>query len=627
MLAASSPSVMPSSLSDSSSLTKLRDGIESLRRDAVDSNHYFNPDSIRELCTPELIETAVDECPFFPEFKKGWITKSILDKGILTFCILVHIEREYVFLDLLECDVRKMLDDRLPLDKSVLESILPNGARKFFDVQWQFIPVRLPRHEHLNIGNHYVMPFITDEQCGDRAGAFGDMFKASMEVSMQDALEPARPINKGSSIVVIRKQIRFQGNDKGFKREKNCLELLQELKHPNIIELLCSYTSYRGDHNFVFPCEDMDLNDFFKLPDKYKDFASPYVFYLAMYGLILAVEEVHQSFKGDNENFLVRIGCHHDIRPHNILVRSNTFLLADFGLARMSDVGQSSTSVKGGGGEYMAPECTVKGAHIGRKADIWSLGGVFLDIAAYMQGGPQGRTDAQNDREGDGPWQDASTTHFFSDTRTLKSGVRKTIDRLQDRSMDCSLRTLAVVSQSMLKIQEGSRPDAPEVRRYMAYVSIQSLFRAALEGMIRRSERSRTSRGAGRQWEDTWKLWAWGEEIGMSGGNLAEEKFSRAWPKEKWIQDLLLKLIRLLDSGTHIEKVKQNTNRELICVENKNEAEDSVNNCVRNLRSGLPDKYESRLNDYKSHYGRFANQRPPGLPKLFNDDYESPFKL
>ena len=77
---------------------------------------------------------------------------------------------------------------------------------------------------------------------------------------------------------MIRKQLRLRGNTADFERERRCLEVLQGLKHPNIVDLLCSYT-YRKEHSLVFKCEDMNLNDFLGLTKRYGDFASNTVFY------------------------------------------------------------------------------------------------------------------------------------------------------------------------------------------------------------------------------------------------------------------------------------------------------------------------------------------------------------
>jgi serine/threonine protein kinase len=84
---------------------------------------------------------------------------------------------------------------------------------------------------------------------------------------------------------------------------------------------------------------------------------------------------------------LLGIGCHYDLKPANILVDDNKFLLADFGLSRFKDNSEDSqTSYKSVRGSYVAPECKNINdvgdtkARIGRSSDIWSLGCIILEI-------------------------------------------------------------------------------------------------------------------------------------------------------------------------------------------------------------------------------------------------------
>ena len=77
---------------------------------------------------------------------------------------------------------------------------------------------------------------------------------------------------------------------------------------------------------------------------------------LALSGLCSAVCDTHYLFSEDD--MLTRIGCHHDLKPQNILVDDTTFLLADFGLSRFKELTEgSATSYKYVGGCYVAPEC------------------------------------------------------------------------------------------------------------------------------------------------------------------------------------------------------------------------------------------------------------------------------
>jgi len=165
--------------------------------------------------------------------------------------------------------------------------------------------------------------------------------------------------------------------------------MLHFLRHPNIVDLLGSYT-YRGEHSLLFPELDMDLADFFREKDRYGTFVDDTRFYSALKGLSSAVESVHSiNFSSQKHGFtFAGLGYHHDIRPRNILVSKETFLLADFGLSNMNSAKDGSATLwKNGVGDYIAPECidaNFQHQTIGRAIDIWALGGIICDFIAYL---------------------------------------------------------------------------------------------------------------------------------------------------------------------------------------------------------------------------------------------------
>ncbi len=91
---------------------------------------------------------------------------------------------------------------------------------------------------------------------------------------------------------------------------------------------------------------------------------------------------------------LTFIGCHHDLKPDNILFSGDTFVLSDFGLSRFQDAAESSKEqFKIGQGHYLAPECEdaengFKKGIIGRSSDIWSFGCIIADVLTYLLRGP-----------------------------------------------------------------------------------------------------------------------------------------------------------------------------------------------------------------------------------------------
>jgi serine/threonine protein kinase len=94
---------------------------------------------------------------------------------------------------------------------------------------------------------------------------------------------------------------------------------------------------------------------------------------------------------------LEKIGCHHDLKPNNVFLDGQSFVLADFGLSTFKDLSQDSkTTRKVGGTCYSAPECEniAESAFIrgraGRKSDIWAFGCIITEVLTYVLRGPTG---------------------------------------------------------------------------------------------------------------------------------------------------------------------------------------------------------------------------------------------
>lgn len=133
------------------------------------------------------------------------------------------------------------------------------------------------------------------------------------------------------------------------------LSILKRLKHPNIIELLGAYI-YRGKHNLIFPfAQGSLLADLIKGP-KPLAFRYDKDIIIAFTRLYSAVYTVYKQLSDGRALF--GIGYYYNLKPANILVDNNKFLLADFGLSRFRDSTEDSqTSYKSIGGPYIAPKC------------------------------------------------------------------------------------------------------------------------------------------------------------------------------------------------------------------------------------------------------------------------------
>ena len=190
------------------------------------------------------------------------------------------------------------------------------------------------------------------------------------------------------------KSIRIEEDEDRYYRELRNLSLLAQIKHPNIVELMCCY-SYQNHHTFIFPVADhRDLEKLLEMPQRPVQFDADEIFLVSLAELASALHAVHNFFSDVLDLHLT--GYHHDLAPRNILVDGNRLLLADFGLSNFKDSAKaSSTSFRNNGGHYIAPECqTLEGKiqanRITRASDIWSFGCILLEVFIYMKRGKDG---------------------------------------------------------------------------------------------------------------------------------------------------------------------------------------------------------------------------------------------
>ena len=191
----------------------------------------------------------------------------------------------------------------------------------------------------------------------------------------------------------VRKEfIPLTTNKADYEVELRNLSILNHLKHPNIIEVLGAF-SYRDRHNLMFPAMSGDLATLLE-SERPPEFIKDQTFVAALSNLASAIEQVHNLTA--NTIDLQQIGCHHDLRPKNILVDGNDFILADFGLSRLKNTSQNSDTMhKQGQGDYIAPECeNITGDYnkhrIRRSSDIWSFGCIIAEVLTYMMRGKDG---------------------------------------------------------------------------------------------------------------------------------------------------------------------------------------------------------------------------------------------
>lgn len=285
--------------------------------------------------------------------------------------------------------------------------------------------------------------------------------------------------NNSKDPAIIRKELQRHSTSEGSPdHEQRILAFLNCLKHPNIVELLGSYTLGQT-HNLLFPLADRDLAHFLTLPQgdiEQMGFHSITDFFLALCGLASAINALH-SYELDD---LALIGCHHDLKPGNVLVSNDKFILADFGLSTLKRAEQGSkTYFKVGQGYYFAPECEdleddFKKNPINRASDIWSLGCMIVEIAVFMLNGAAAVVDFKQDRKV--VFDEWFVTYTFHYGRRPNPGVERWLNSLSMESSDEGATALIELARSMLRLQPAERPKAPAVLSRLRLISLQHIY-------------------------------------------------------------------------------------------------------------------------------------------------------
>ena len=250
------------------------------------------------------------------------------------------------------------------------------------------------------------------------------------------------------------------------------LELLNLLKHQHIIPHLASYI--HGDRfNLVFPLAEADLESFLTgdvsthMPNKDQ-------IWLQAYGLTSAIDSLH-NYQNHNmqEDDLEKIGYHHDLKPHNILIKDGTFLLADFGLARLRDLESGSSTIhKYGALTYGAPETVAKPGNskirVDRALDIWSWGCILLELVTFALMNSTGVVDFRRFRRTEVGMR---IDYCFHDRKELKAEVKEWIQLLrreinnENGVHEKFLDEVLMLIERMLVAEPSKRPSSAVVLR------------------------------------------------------------------------------------------------------------------------------------------------------------------
>lgn len=141
---------------------------------------------------------------------------------------------------------------------------------------------------------------------------------------------------------------------------------LQEMKHPNVIELLDVFSS-QTNLNLVLEFLPSDLEMLIK--DRSVIFRAGDI----KSWLLMALRGLHHCHR----NFIL----HRDLKPNNLLLSPEGHLkLADFGLARSLANPRENMTSNVVTRWYRAPELLFNANHYTGAIDVWSVGAIFAEL-------------------------------------------------------------------------------------------------------------------------------------------------------------------------------------------------------------------------------------------------------
>ena len=261
-------------------------------------------------------------------------------------------------------------------------------------------------------------------------------------------------------------------------REVNAL---RSRRHSNLTPLLASFTEYTIESNFetksvnmLFPYAEMDMEKLLYRP-------KPPVFlayltrseqrrylYTAINDLVSALAALHRDVEG-------LVASHHDLKPRNVLVMKDKFMIADLGMSELVYLGRAEGSEVGGTNglgtsTYLPPEyyreddwerTTVR--VFGRAFDMWAMGCIMVQVAILIVWG----------------WESGKVEEFRKERQIfILQQIHETgRDRNRFRDDDSFVKSIPVIDTWLAQLQEDG---SVMLQGYLA-ITIQMLRRNPME--------------------------------------------------------------------------------------------------------------------------------------------------
>ncbi len=483
--------------------------------------HHFIPEGCLDVIEPQVVQDVLAACNI-SSWKIPGLQATITAGAKKTFAVLILIRQEAHIVHFIEHDdfQNQPVDSKLPFSLDTLKHLIPQHAEEFFEEQWQFTaPVFTRQLIHRYFSDDTVLPFLAVRPLGK--GGFGQVHEITLPWNHQDYIS-----RSGSTVANVRlakKELEVNeehGQEPAVSwqatgaNEHEILSMLHHLKHPNILALFASYT-HRGKHNLIFPIADSgDLHSFLISVHRPVELCADEKIYAALSGLSSALATLHDYRSTTFE--MEMIGYHHDLKPKNILVAGDQFILADFGLSKLEARDSSKTEFKIGRGHYLAPECEdlldhFKKGIISRASDVWSFGCILLEVAIFMHYGYEGVHKFRDDRK-------YEVSNFITRTFFVRAGLNPAVTawatKLSQKS-PLAARVSRLILE-ILQIVPQERPRANHITIHLRSIAVQSLYNVAYTGL----KHLYGIRSTYDVYLELQRLKAWGDIFNFDGSNV-----------------------------------------------------------------------------------------------------------
>lgn len=421
------------------------------------------------------------------------ITKAIEYGSQKVFSILILIGRPEYMVELLTNDYLQHggLDRKLPFELTFLkEKMALKHADRFWDEQWTFcVPTLFESALFRVLPSKAILPFLRLSY-KESNGSFGEMAEVELDAEHhQFDVFPTQTVTASSKrrVTLVQKSLSLSdhpmdSNDSNahsknghinpeIERELENLALLKSVRHSNIIGLIACFT-YRKKFHFLFPvARGGNLGEFLE-KDRPKQFNTNSSVVVALTGLASALSCMHLYFAADTS--ISMLGCHHDLKPDNVLVDGDKFILADFGLSHFRDPhAGSSTTFQPVNGYFQAPEAQellgdMKRNKVGRSSDMWSFGCLVAVVVTHMLRGHDGVKQFEEQRK----FRLANWTYYYFHQGTQPNP--KVFEWLSESQTMCAnYETLLVdLIRDLLEMDPCKRPGAKSVHGRLQFISL-----------------------------------------------------------------------------------------------------------------------------------------------------------